>query len=313
MCWRPLWHRDALGRQTDFVYGTNGLLQQKTEPADAAGMRRRTIIDYLPSPVARIARPIRRTVCAVAAANPAQGTCGTNQEIRTEYDYLGETLLVTVERQINPATGAAIETRYGYDAAGRLLSTDGPLAGNADTSHNRYDADQPFRCGTSANPDGAGPLPRLATRNSYDPAGRLIRVETGTLAALPLEALAPADWTGFAVLRTVETRFLQNRKVRAWVREGNAGVVRTMSDYSFDVRGRLECTAVRMNPAAFAFTGTPDACAAGAPGPDGPDRIVRNVYDAAGQRLQLREGVGTGRGGGQAGPGPTISTARSPR
>jgi hypothetical protein len=26
----------------------------------------------------------------------------------------------------------------------------------------------------------------------------------------------------------------------------------------------------------------------------GPDRIARNVYDAAGQRLQLREGVGVG-------------------
>jgi len=31
----------------------------------------------------------------------------------------------------------------------------------------------------------------------------------------------------------------------------------------------------------------------GSPASDGPDRITRNVYDAAGQRLQLRAGVGS--------------------
>ena len=31
----------------------------------------------------------------------------------------------------------------------------------------------------------------------------------------------------------------------------------------------------------------------GAEVPDGPDRITRNIYDAAGQLLQVREGVGT--------------------
>ena len=52
-----------------------------------------------------------------------------------------------------------------------------------------------------------------------------------------------------------------------------------------------------MNPAAFAFTGTPNACAPNTPGtaPDdyGPDRIGRNVYDAAGQVTQRRVAVGT--------------------
>ncbi|HEV2818698.1 MAG TPA: hypothetical protein VGW40_15920, partial [Allosphingosinicella sp.] len=35
------------------------------------------------------------------------------------------------------------------------------------------------------------------------------------------------------------------------------------------------------------------ACTPGIAGGDGPDRIARNVYDATGQRVQLREGVGT--------------------
>jgi RHS repeat-associated protein len=77
------------------------------------------------------------------------------------------------------------------------------------------------------------------------------------------------------------------------LREGAAGTVRTVTQYGYDSLGRLECTAVRMNPALFASLPA-SACTPALPaGGDGPDRITRNVYDAAGQRLQLREGVGT--------------------
>jgi RHS repeat-associated protein len=141
----------------------------------------------------------------------------------------------------------------------------------------------------------------LAVRNSYDQAGRLIKVETGTLAAVPPAEVAPADWPGFTPATSAETHYAQNRKIRAFVREGGSGPVRSLTEQSYDSRGRLDCTATRMNPAAFpgsgsgagAFTGTPDACAPGTEGSFGPDRIARNVYDAAGQRIQLREGVGS--------------------
>lgn len=92
---------------------------------------------------------------------------------------------------------------------------------------------------------------------------------------------------------------MMSRKVREWVREGSAGAVRTMTEYSYDLAGRPTCTATRMNPAAFAFAALPrpDACLPNAPSPAfGPDRIVRNVYDAAGQRVQRRVGVGAGDG-----------------
>jgi YD repeat-containing protein len=143
----------------------------------------------------------------------------------------------------------------------------------------------------------------LAVRNSYDQAGRLIKVESGTLAAVQPENVAPADWTGFTPISSAETQYAQNRKIRAFVREGpssgsgQAGPVRALTEFSYDIGGRPECAAVRMNPALFAFTGTPDACVPNPPGtaPDdfGPDRIARNVYDLAGQRIQLREGVGS--------------------
>jgi len=110
--------------------------------------------------------------------------------------------------------------------------------------------------------------------------------------------VAPANWTGFTVNRTAETQYVQNRKVRLWVREGAAGTVQTLTEYSYDEQGRPTCTAVRMNRAAFVYTGTPTACAAtpGAPGTpptdDSRDRITKIVYDNLGRRVQALVGVG---------------------
>ena len=166
------------------------------------------------------------------------------------------------------------------------------------TSATRYDAAGRVAGTITPDPDGAGALPIQAVRNVYDPAGRLIRVETGELAAWQSEAVAPAAWSGFTIIRTLETSYdVMSRKVRESVREGASGPVRTLTQYSYDIMGRLECTAVRMNESQFGGT-LPDACtqAGGAI----PDRITRTVYDAAGQRLQLREGVGTADEGTEA-------------
>lgn len=65
-----------------------------------------------------------------------------------------------------------------------------------------------------------------------------------------------------------------------------------MTQLSYDASGRLECTAVRMNPAMFGALPS-SACTLGTEGTHGPDRITRSVYDAAGQKLQVRVGVGS--------------------
>jgi len=140
-------------------------------------------------------------------------------------------------------------------------------------------------------------------RNTYDAAGRLIRVEQGELAAWQSEAVAPSAWTGFTVHRVQATVYdAMGRKVRE-VLSAADGTVRAVAQHSCDALGRPECSAARMNPALWpsaAGTGgslPASACASGAAGTGandfGPDRISRNLYDAAGQRLQLRVGVGT--------------------
>jgi len=293
LCWRPSWSRDGLQRQTDYAYNSFGQLIEQIDPADPNGVRRRTSILYTLYTNANgsLSRKNAVRICADTGA-----TCGTNAPIQTEYDYAAGgllPLLPVAERRIDAAAGVTLTTSHAFDAAGRLISTDGPMPGDADTSYNRYDLYGRLAGTISADPDGAGALPRLAVRNSYDGADRLVKVETGTLAALQGADAHPADWTGFTIVRTLETLYdVSGRKIRETLREGAAGAIRAVTQYSYDALGRLDCTAVRMNPALFAAPPA-SACTAGPAGSDGPDRISRNVYDAAGQRVQLREGVGT--------------------
>jgi RHS repeat-associated protein len=274
-CWRASWSRDALGRQTDYLYNGNGQLIQQDDPADANGVRRRTIIDYAPSPTAGISRRSVVRICGIGT------TCGTSAEIRTEYQYWGDTALVTRERRIDGATGTMLDTVNDYDVAGRLLWTDGPLPGADDRTYNRYDAYGRRTWEIGAAAEGGV---RIATRTFYrDSDDKPLYSETGTI---PNAASA-----SLSVFRRADLAYDTRRNP---VREAlsAAGTTFTLTQRSFDESGRLLCQAVRMNPAVFASPPA-DACAPGPQGANGPDRITRNIYDAAGQRLQLREGVGT--------------------
>jgi RHS repeat-associated protein len=273
-CYRPLSSRDGLGRQTDYAYNEAGQLIEQTDPADADGVRRKTYIAYAISP-AGLSRRSSVRICGAGT------TCGTSAEIRTEYDYWRETFLPAAERRIDAAAGVTLTTAYSYDEAGRLLSADGPLPGTDDATYNRYD-----QYGRRTWEIGARSIAgfRIATRHAYrDADDRPVSSETGTL--------TDAASTSLAVFRRTDLGYDSRRNpVREALSAG--GTTYTVTDRSFDDRGLLDCSAVRMNMAAFDSLPA-SACTAGTPGPQGPDRITRNIYDAAGQRLQLREGVGT--------------------
>jgi RHS repeat-associated protein len=174
--------------------------------------------------------------------------------------------------------------------ASAALAQASPSAG---TSAARFDLMRREVGTISPDPDGAGPLPFPATRKTYDPAGRLAKVETGTLAAWQSESVAPADWTGFAIVSRVDTAYdAMGRKVRE-SSSGSDGAATAVTEYGYDQAGRLRCTAARMNPDAW---GAPlaDKCV---PGPahaaHGPDRITRNNYNALGELLAVEKAVGT--------------------
>ncbi len=161
----------------------------------------------------------------------------------------------------------------------------------------RYDAVGRVTGTIAPDPDGTpGPLRHPATRTTYDQRGNPIMVETGELAVWKSHTTAPAAWgTDFEVHTIAETTYdALNRKVTERMSGRSGGVVTVigLTQYSYDAAGRLVCTAVRMNPAIYGSLPA-SACTLGAEGANGPDRITRTTYDAAGQVLQIRKAVGT--------------------
>jgi RHS repeat-associated protein len=281
LCWRPTWTRDALLRQTNYSYNSQGQLTEKLDPVDANGIRRRTSITYTASP-AGISRPSEVRMCA-----DTNVSCGTNALSRTQYEYWGDTNLVTVTRQIDGTTLQTLETVNTYDNEGRILSSDGPLPGTDDATYARYDVfdRKTWEIG-ARGPNGLRIATRTTFRNSDD---KPVISEVGTL--------PDATSSVLTVFRRTDLAYDSRRNpVRQAV--SGSGTTYSVADAAFDDRGRQTCQAQRMNPAHFPLNGVggtlpTDACTPDTAGTQGPDRINRNIYDAGGQRLQMREGVGT--------------------
>jgi YD repeat-containing protein len=173
----------------------------------------------------------------------------------------------------------------GLTAQAQAQSSSSPF-----TYATRYDVERRVVGTIAPDPDGAGPLHYAAVRNTYDAAGRLLKVEKGELSSWQSEAVAPANWTGFTVFQQVDTTYdALDRKV---TEAGSAGgTTLTYAQTSYDVAGRVDCVAVRMNPAAF--SPSQPACTLATQGSFGPDRITRANYDAAGQLLSTLKAYGT--------------------
>jgi RHS repeat-associated protein len=330
---RPLSMTDARGNTTNWTYAPeHGGVLTETRPAPTAGAARpQTRHGYAlrqarrwdgsaagPEIWLRASTSLCRT--SAATGNPASPCASIGDEVLTTYDY-------------GPATGAnnlwlrgqavtstdngvttILRTCYAYDSLGRRISETQPNANPAScpagpptgalpyTSSTRYDAGNRVTGTISADPDGAGPLPFRAVRNSYDGAGRLIRQETGTLATWQSEAVAPAAWTGFIVHRFVDTQYdamgRKTRETRSGYYTPGAGspTIFGLTQYGYDALGRPDCTALRMDLSSYG-TLPASACTQTSAG---IDRITKIVYDAAGQRLQQRVGVGTSVEGAEA-------------
>jgi len=163
---------------------------------------------------------------------------------------------------------------------------------SAFTSAMRYDASGRVTGTIAPDPDGAGGNAHLAVRNTYDFAGRLVRVEKGALAGWQPEGVAPANWSGFTLFETMDVAYdVMDRKIRE-DRSSDGGTY-SVTQYSYDSVGRLECTAVRMLPATFASLPASACDQATVSTADTDDRITRNFYDAAGQLLKVQQAVGT--------------------
>lgn len=70
-----------------------------------------------------------------------------------------------------------------------------------------------------------------------------------------------------------------------------AQTVVAVTHFSYDQVGRLQCTAVRMDPAQWSAQA--DACVPQTSSSNGADRVTKNIYDAADQLVQVRQAAGT--------------------
>ena len=165
-------------------------------------------------------------------------------------------LVVTGQTLVQAAQVAApFKTAYRYNLAGQLTGTISP------------------------DPDGTGTLKYLATRNTYDSLGGLVKVESGELAQFLDESIDPANW-GTATFKVYKTQTMQNDGLARPVITTQAGATAAetaITQVRYDRNGQILCKAVRMNSAVFSVL--PTACETlGTPGAYGPDRITTYNY-----------------------------------
>jgi YD repeat-containing protein len=278
-CNQPNSTTDGRGNVTDYSYDpTHGGLLTITAPTASNGIRPQTRYAYT-------LLNGEYQLTDVSACQTQSSCVGTADEVKTTiaYDANGNVTSTSSGAGDGSLTATNLMT---YDAKGDVTSMDGPLPGADDTTRFRYNATRE-RIGTiSPDPDGAGVLKHRAQRISYGAYGQALKSEAGTV-----NSQTDADWAAFNALEAVEIGYDDNaRPVTQAVT--SAGTTYALTHTSYDALGRPECTAQRMNPAAFgSLPGS--ACTLGSEGSFGPDRIVKSVYNAAGDVTQVRSAVGT--------------------
>lgn len=285
MCFRPDYTRDAMAKQTDYTWSNvHGGMLTKLEPSSTNGYRRKTIYEY--EYVGGLYRKKKERVCNTNSSG-ANLTCGTATEQVTEYTYWGNTLLPLTVKSTNGTGSLAAITTNAYDNAGRLLSSDGPLSGTTDAVYNRYDI-VGRKTWTIAQQGGNG-TNRKATKTTYRAADdQPSQVQAGTVTS-------PTS-TSLNVTQTVDNSYNSKRlKTKTDVKGGSTKY--GVTQYSYNARNQLECTAVRMNPAQYNSLPS-SACSLDTEGTMGPDRITKNTYDVLGRPIKTVGGFGVMDGAG---------------
>ncbi len=236
--------------------------------------------------VAQAATPIYRQTNLTGCVAP--GWClGAEPKTVTAYGAPGvaNNLLPTLVTQGSEDGSLAVASAMTYDNVGNQLTVDGPLAGTADTTRYRYDAARQLVGVVGPDPDGGGALKHRGSRTTFDADGRVTAVEM-----VAVNSQSDGDWASPTVLqRTTSDYDSLGRLAKTSVLSG--GVTYAVTQYSYDAANRLDCTAVRMNPATFGAL--PAACTLATTGSDGPDRITRTTWDNADRPSKITLAYGT--------------------
>jgi len=182
-------------------------------------------------------------------------------------------------------------TDLNYDDVGNLITVDGPLSGDADTTRYRYDAARRVVGIIGPDPDASSStIKARAVRKTYATSGSSPTpelVEEGTVTSVTGDL-----WdSNFTVLSKVKTYYDARSRPVKTMRLNAAGTTTlavTQTSYSGYGLGQVECQAVRMNSADFASAMNPCDQGTGA-----NDLITMNWFDTYGRLSSVTEGVGT--------------------
>jgi RHS repeat-associated protein len=286
-CNEPNTTTDAKGKVTNYTYDpTHGGVTVVTAPADVNGVRPQTRYSY--TRLGNDGLPSSTGTWMLTGTSACQTTAscvGTADEVRTTIAY-GSGLVPTSVTQAAGDGSLSTTTTTTYDAVGNIRSVDGPLSGTADTSYARYDAIRRPLGQVSPDPDGGGPLKARASRVTYNSDGTTASVEQGTDTAP-----ANTDFSGFTTAQRVDYGYdTYHRRIKSVL--SAAGTTYAVAQVSYDAAGRVDCSATRMNSAAWGSLPA-SACTAQADGSYGPDRITKSTYDGIDRVIKTTSGYGT--------------------
>jgi RHS repeat-associated protein len=296
-CNKPLWISEPLPittpdaeRQRYTTYFTydeahGGVLTVTRPPAADGGISPKTTYSYGVVSDAYV-------LTGTSSCRTTASCAGTDDETRLVLGYGANGLLPTSSTVQSGDGTIQLSESATYDAFSNLVAKDGPLPGGADTTYMKYDRKGQLVGEILPDPDDTGPRARVARRTTYDPNGNAKKTEIGTVAGI-----ADTDLAALDVKQVVDVDYdVNDRKIADVVRapEVIAGATQyratATTQYSYDIAGRLDCTAVRMNRALWGSP--PSACTAQDAGTEGPDRITKTGYDDAGRQNEVTSAYG---------------------
>ncbi|MCW4461520.1 hypothetical protein OK349_07355 [Sphingomonas sp. BT-65] len=298
-CNKPGSTTDAKGNVTDYTYDpVHGGLLTVTAPAPTpGGVRPQTRYSYTAlhawyknssGVLVQAPTPIYQ-LTGVSRCQTSASCAGTADEVKTTIAYgtsgTANNLLPTSVTTAAGDGSLSATSNFTYDEVGNRLTVDGPLSGTADTVRTRYDAGRQVVGVVGPDQDGPGGRKHRAQRFTYNADGQLTVAENGTV-----DSQSDGDWSAFAPAEKVTTTYdAKARKVKDVLSSG--GTDQAVTQYGYNSRDLLVCTAQRMDPAQWA--GQSDSCTPQLTGPNGPDRVEQRGFDAVGRVVDYHRAFGT--------------------
>ena len=301
-CNNPDYAIDSNGNRADYSYApTTGQLTVETDPAPVTnGARPTTVYSYTnyeayyrnaSGSIVASGEPVS-LLSGISTCSSGATCAGSSAETKTTISYGPQMTgvannLLPVSESVAAGNGSVnATTSYTYTPDGDVQTVDGPLSGSTDTTKTYYDVMRRATGIIGPDPDGSGSLLMRAERITYDGENEITDLEVGTATNQ-----GDSGMSSFVSLQQDSSTYnAQGHKATETISAG--GTKMLLMQYSYTSDGALQCTAQRMNTAAFSSMPA-SACTLGTQGSYGPDRITEIAHDNAMRVTSITSGVGT--------------------